>query len=67
MVVGARVRNTHRVLEVGTRRRRAICGEATALETDDAVAVEEPLAIRVDGDTIAVTMRTPGAVIRANS
>ncbi len=27
----------------------------------DAVAVEEPLEIRVDGDTVAVTMRTPGA------
>ena len=27
----------------------------------DAVAVEEPLEIRVDGETIAVTMRTPGA------
>jgi FdhD protein len=27
----------------------------------DPVAVEEPLEIRVDGDTVAVTMRTPGA------
>jgi FdhD protein len=27
----------------------------------DAVAVEEPLEIRVDGETVAVTMRTPGA------
>jgi FdhD protein len=27
----------------------------------DAVAVEEPLEIRIDGETIAVTMRTPGA------
>ncbi len=27
---------------------------------DDAVIVEEPLAIRVSGDTLAVTMRTPG-------
>ncbi len=27
----------------------------------DAVAVEEPLEIRVDGDTVAVTMRTPGS------
>src|SRR5919107_581941 len=26
----------------------------------DAVAVEEPLEIRVDGDALAVTMRTPG-------
>jgi FdhD protein len=28
--------------------------------TKDAVAVEEPLEIRVDGDPLAVTMRTPG-------
>jgi FdhD protein len=28
--------------------------------TDDAVAVEEPLEIRVDGEPLAVTMRTPG-------
>ncbi len=27
---------------------------------DDAVAVEEPLEIRISGDTVAVTMRTPG-------
>ena len=26
----------------------------------DLVAIEEPLEIRVDGDPIAVTMRTPG-------
>ncbi|BDG04498.1 formate dehydrogenase accessory sulfurtransferase FdhD [Anaeromyxobacter oryzae] len=30
-------------------------------ETVDAVAVEEPLEIRVDGDRIATTMRTPGS------
>ncbi|MGN6171197.1 MAG: formate dehydrogenase accessory sulfurtransferase FdhD, partial [Solirubrobacteraceae bacterium] len=28
--------------------------------TEDAVAVEEPLEIRVDGEPLAVTMRTPG-------
>ena len=28
--------------------------------TSDAVAVEEPLEIRVDGQALAVTMRTPG-------
>jgi FdhD protein len=28
--------------------------------TTDAVAIEEPLEIRVDGDPLAVTMRTPG-------
>jgi FdhD protein len=31
------------------------------LAQDDAVAVEEPLDIRVAGETVAVTMRTPGA------
>ncbi|MCC6335422.1 MAG: formate dehydrogenase accessory sulfurtransferase FdhD [Myxococcales bacterium] len=30
-------------------------------EADDSVAVEEPLDIRVAGETVAVTMRTPGA------
>ncbi len=30
-------------------------------EEVDAVSVEEPLSIQVDGDTLAVTMRTPGA------
>src|SRR5438067_13157839 len=29
-------------------------------ERDDVVAVEEPLEIRVAGDTLAITMRTPG-------
>ena len=27
---------------------------------DDALAIEEPLEIKVDGDTLAITMRTPG-------
>ena len=30
-------------------------------EDDDAVAVEEPLEIRVDGEPVATTMRTPGS------
>jgi FdhD protein len=30
-------------------------------EAEDALAVEEPLEIRVDGDAVATTMRTPGA------
>jgi FdhD protein len=34
-------------------------GSGTALR--DAVAVEEPLEIRVDGEPLAITMRTPGA------
>ena len=29
-------------------------------EDDDAVAVEEPLEIRIGGEPVAVTMRTPG-------
>jgi FdhD protein len=33
----------------------------TAERRPDAVAVEEPLEVRVDGETVAVTMRTPGA------
>ena len=43
-----------RVVKLGAPPRT---GEA---ETDD-VAVEEPLEIRVAGDALAVTMRTPGA------
>src|SRR5512139_582336 len=30
-------------------------------QDDDAIAVEEPLEIRVDGEPVATTMRTPGA------
>jgi FdhD protein len=30
-------------------------------EAEDALAVEEPLEIRVDGETVGTTMRTPGA------
>ncbi len=41
-----------------TRVRRA--GAPTAGATEDLVVVEEPLDIRVSGDTLAVTMRTPG-------
>ena len=36
-----------------------ITGASRAL-ADDELVVEEPLAIRVDGETLAVTMRTPG-------
>ena len=35
-----------------------LAGEPSAVE--DPIAVEEPLEIRVSGDTLAVTMRTPG-------
>jgi len=46
----------------GTTRRELLrmseAGESTA--RSDLVAVEEPLEVRVDGETVAVTMRTPG-------
>ncbi len=35
-------------------------GAAGVAREDDAVAVEEPLEIRVSGDPLAITMRTPG-------
>lgn len=44
----------------GVARRRVERLGPDAGETLDAVVVEEPLEIRVDGDTIGVTMRTPG-------
>lgn len=44
-----------------TRRTVLRFSEAGAAEPEeDAVAVEEPLDIRVSGDTVAITMRTPG-------
>jgi FdhD protein len=44
-----------------TRRRvRRYSQDTVAAPEDDAVAVEEPLEIRVSGDTVAITMRTPG-------
>jgi len=42
---------------------RAAAGAFVTVERDgrtDAVAVEEPLEVRVDGQAVAVTMRTPG-------
>ncbi len=43
------------------RSKRVRKREAGALvEVDDRVAVEEPLDIRISGDTLAITMRTPG-------
>lgn len=36
------------------------CGPHPTMETEDDVAVEEPLEIRVDGHPVAVVMRTPG-------
>jgi FdhD protein len=42
---------------VATRR---VHDPSTATSRDDSVAVEEPLEIRISGDVVAVTMRTPG-------
>lgn len=44
---------------VGLRRVRVERGEGSAA-SNDWVAVEEPLEIRIGGDSFAVTMRTPG-------
>jgi FdhD protein len=35
-------------------------GDGGAIREDDEIAVEEPLEIRVSGDPLAITMRTPG-------
>jgi len=43
-----------------TRVVRVSSGEGTGVARQDRVAVEEPLEIRVGGETLAVTMRTPG-------
>jgi FdhD protein len=45
---------------VGRREVRRIAGGAVQPATDDDVVVEEPLEIRAAGETLAVTMRTPG-------
>ncbi len=46
-------RDTHRVDIVRY-------GRGSARSTEDTVVVEEPLALRVDGQDVVVTMRTPG-------
>src|SRR6266540_3368047 len=38
---------------------RRVHDPRSALPPDDSVAVEEPLEIRVAGDAVAITMRTP--------
>jgi len=45
---------------VGRREVRRISGGVAQPATGDDVVVEEPLEIRAAGDTLAVTMRTPG-------
>src|ERR1044071_5748004 len=45
-----------------TLHRRATRYSGAVSETsDDAVVVEEPLEIRISGETLAITMRTPGS------
>lgn len=52
---------SERSLRAGIRRLRCTRRQDGAfVERDDEVAVEEPLEIRLAGDTFAVTMRTPG-------
>jgi len=51
---------TGAVKGVGRREVRRISGGVAQPATGDDVVVEEPLEIRAAGDTLAVTMRTPG-------
>lgn len=45
----------------GVATREVVClGDGATRGGRDSVAVEEPLEIRVDGETVAITMRTPG-------
>jgi FdhD protein len=41
-------------------RRLDVSGDGTATDRPDALAVEEPLTLRVDGVVVTTTMRTPG-------
>ena len=45
---------------VGSRAVRRWDGDTLGPESQDALAVEEPLEIRVSGEPLAITMRTPG-------
>jgi FdhD protein len=52
---------SERSLRAGIRRVRCLTrADDSLVERDDEVAVEEPLEIRLAGETFAVTMRTPG-------
>ena len=46
---------------VARREVRKLVGGAIQLATEDDVVAEEPLEIRAQGETLAITMRTPGA------
>jgi FdhD protein len=49
------------VLVDGRRIRRLdVSGDGSATDRPDALAVEEPLTVRVDGTVVTTTMRTPG-------
>jgi FdhD protein len=54
---------SERVLRAGISRVRCLstASEGALSEREDEVAVEEPLEIRLAGETFAVTMRTPGS------
>jgi FdhD protein len=47
-------------LEAGIARRTAVKIGKHGASAEDEIAIEEPLEIRVAGDTVAVTLRTPG-------
>ena len=46
--------------ETSAQRPVTVLDERGARAADDRVAVEEPLELRISGEPIAVTMRTPG-------
>ena len=49
------------VKDAGTSPRDVVQGPSASDHVLDDVAVEEPLEIRVAGDPVSITMRTPGA------
>ena len=58
---GGRVKAIRRAISSGVERLEVLRHTGTACATvDDVVAVEEPLEIRIAGEAVAVTMRTPG-------
>jgi FdhD protein len=58
---GGSARRISRQISSGVERLEVLRHSGTACATvEDAVAVEEPLEIRIAGETVAITMRTPG-------